>query len=222
MDWMCVNRLLSRSSRRLNRIIFPPLQKLAEIFVRSNPILWRLRQDWRRCLYSRLTLEDANRLRFYSEFIQADSLVFDVGANLGNRTKIFLRLGARVVAFEPQAACAEYLLQMLSMNEKFRLVRKALGLSQPIDALSIEVVPEYLDNTLHCLQWLDSLAKYEFQFSSENRCSSHSLNGFRAPQLRLWLKSLPPACFGDLYARLAKELVPECSPLQQARIHEPG
>lgn len=58
--------------------------------------------------------DDAARLEFYSQFIHPGDLVFDVGANVGNRTKIFLRLGARVVAFEPQASCARVLQRALA------------------------------------------------------------------------------------------------------------
>lgn len=71
--------------------------------------------------------EDDERLRFYSQLVQPNELVFDVGANLGNRTKVFLRLGARVVAFEPQSRCAAILARALGRNPSFRLVRKALG-----------------------------------------------------------------------------------------------
>jgi FkbM family methyltransferase len=71
--------------------------------------------------------DDAARLAFYSQLISPNDLVFDVGANVGNRTKIFLRLGARVVAFEPQSACANLLQQELGTQPGFRLVRKALG-----------------------------------------------------------------------------------------------
>ncbi len=42
---------------------------------------------------------------FYRQFIQPDDLVFDVGANVGRYTAVFLALGARVVAIEPQASC---------------------------------------------------------------------------------------------------------------------
>lgn len=42
---------------------------------------------------------------FYSRFIQPSNLVFDIGANIGDKTEIFLRLGAKVVAAEPQESC---------------------------------------------------------------------------------------------------------------------
>lgn len=46
---------------------------------------------------------------FYRQFIKPNDLVFDVGANVGSRTAVFLALGARVLAIEPQAACMEQL-----------------------------------------------------------------------------------------------------------------
>jgi FkbM family methyltransferase len=36
-------------------------------------------------------------------------LIFDVGANVGAKTEVFLRLGARVIAVEPEDACLEAL-----------------------------------------------------------------------------------------------------------------
>ncbi|MEV1331312.1 FkbM family methyltransferase [Micromonospora costi] len=43
---------------------------------------------------------------FYARFVRAGDLVFDVGAHVGDRVGSFRRLGARVVAVEPQRPCA--------------------------------------------------------------------------------------------------------------------
>jgi hypothetical protein len=40
--------------------------------------------------------------RLYGSFVRPGDLVFDVGAHIGDRVASFLRLGARVVAVEPQ------------------------------------------------------------------------------------------------------------------------
>jgi len=42
--------------------------------------------------------------RFYRNFMKPGDLVFDVGAHVGDRVSAFRRLGARVVAVEPQPA----------------------------------------------------------------------------------------------------------------------
>jgi FkbM family methyltransferase len=41
----------------------------------------------------------------YGQFISDNDLVFDVGANVGEHSSLFLRLGARVVAVEPNPDC---------------------------------------------------------------------------------------------------------------------
>lgn len=70
---------------------------------------------------------DKQRMDFYSQFMQPGDLVFDVGANLGNRTKIFLKLGAKVVGFEPQKLCADFLKGVLKDEDNFTLIESALG-----------------------------------------------------------------------------------------------
>ena len=61
--------------------------------------------------------EDADvlvrREAFYKQFLKPGDLVFDIGANYGNRVQPFLSLGCRVVAVEPQIECTRYL------NHKF-------------------------------------------------------------------------------------------------------
>jgi len=94
--------------------------------MRSSPVA-ALRRRRQVISLRRWMPEDERRYNFYAQFIQANDLVFDVGANLGNRTKVFLRLGAKVVAFEPQSSCADILESTLGRNPSFHLVRKALG-----------------------------------------------------------------------------------------------
>jgi FkbM family methyltransferase len=62
-----------------------------------------------------------------SDFIKQGDLVFDVGANIGVRTEIMLALGARVVAFEPQPACAREV--NARGNSSLTVVESAVGAS---------------------------------------------------------------------------------------------
>jgi FkbM family methyltransferase len=64
-------------------------------------------------------------LRFYRRFVARDALCFDVGANIGNRSDLFLALGARVVAIEPQPECAQALRERF--GDLIELVEAALG-----------------------------------------------------------------------------------------------
>jgi FkbM family methyltransferase len=58
-------------------------------------------------------------------FVKAGDLVFDVGANIGNRTEMLLSLGASVVAFEPQPICAREI--VARGNYRLKVVQKAVG-----------------------------------------------------------------------------------------------
>jgi len=64
---------------------------------------------------------------FYSQFVGHDDICFDVGANVGNRTKVFLDLGAKVVAVEPQPTCIARLRKKYGTNENVTIVPAAIG-----------------------------------------------------------------------------------------------
>jgi len=77
----------------------------------------------------------AERKNFYSQFIKSGDLCFDVGANRGNRTFVFLELGAKVVAIEPQKQCYDYLSKRF--GNKIELVKKGLGEKQSTEKLYV-------------------------------------------------------------------------------------
>lgn len=65
--------------------------------------------------------------RFYSAFVKPGDLCFDIGAHLGNRTDAWLRLGARVVAVDPQPACMRYLRRRFGKQTGVTLVEAAIS-----------------------------------------------------------------------------------------------
>jgi FkbM family methyltransferase len=65
------------------------------------------------------------RLQFYGSFIGDGDLVFDVGANVGERSDVFLALGAAVVAVEPQAECIAQLRSRWQDEPRFTLFEGA-------------------------------------------------------------------------------------------------
>ncbi|MDZ8085571.1 MAG: FkbM family methyltransferase [Nostoc sp. DedQUE12b] len=67
-------------------------------------------------------------ISFFSKLLDADSLCFDVGANIGKKSEAFLLVGARVVAFEPQPQCMRELKARCShYGNKFHAVQNAVG-----------------------------------------------------------------------------------------------
>lgn len=179
-------------------------------------------------------------LQFYSQFIKKGDLCFDIGANIGDKTEVFLQLGAAVVAVEPQESCWRFLKRRYQ-NKNVHIVTKALGkaagqkeifidrshtlssmspewidsvtksgrfsshkwnykitietttldalieeyripdfckidvegfeweviqgLSQPVNMLSLEFVPEHLEPVLACIEYLSKLGNAEFNYS---------------------------------------------------------
>jgi len=74
-----------------------------------------------------LARTQAEYMRFYSQFVNRGDLCFDVGANVGRRTKVFLKLEAMVIAVEPQQHCMEKLRKKYGKNNRVVLVQKAVG-----------------------------------------------------------------------------------------------
>jgi FkbM family methyltransferase len=71
--------------------------------------------------------QDARMLSFYSHFLRPNDICFDVGANVGNRLKIFRKAGARVIAVEPQKECAKALNHWYRNDSNVTIVAKALS-----------------------------------------------------------------------------------------------
>jgi len=65
--------------------------------------------------------------RFYRDLIAPGDLCFDVGAHVGNRIAVWRRLGARVVAVEPQPHCLALLRRLYGRDPGVTLVGEAVG-----------------------------------------------------------------------------------------------
>jgi FkbM family methyltransferase len=92
------------------------------------------------------------RKQFYQQFIQPKDLVFDVGANVGNRVQVFLAISAKVIAVEPQPACIN------TLEEKFGndIVIEKVGLGKESGVLEMFIAndstistfsKEFIENT---------------------------------------------------------------------------
>jgi FkbM family methyltransferase len=70
----------------------------------------------------------ARRLaQFYAPFVRPGALCFDIGAHVGNRVRCWRRLGARVVAVEPQPDCVRILRTLYGRDRDVRIVAAAVG-----------------------------------------------------------------------------------------------
>jgi FkbM family methyltransferase len=90
----------------------------------QGTVLYSPLRDSYQCLFNhRRWRYRKERVAFYSQFVSKDDLVFDIGANAGDYTQLFVDLGARVVAVEPNV-------QLVKVLKKVR----------PFDRVSVEGV----------------------------------------------------------------------------------
>lgn len=64
---------------------------------------------------------------FIQQFVKSSSLVFDVGAHIGAKTDLYLKLNARVVCIEPQPSCLNHLIKKYQLNPNVHIVGKGLA-----------------------------------------------------------------------------------------------
>lgn len=81
-------------------------------------------------MYFRDKERTARMDRLHHSLVAPGALVFDIGAHLGDRTASFLRLGARVVALEPQADVFRALRLLHGRRKGAVLLEQAVG-AQP-------------------------------------------------------------------------------------------
>lgn len=74
---------------------------------------------------------------FYSQFIGNNKLFFDIGANIGFKTKVFRDIGVKVIAIEPQKDCLKILSNKFKEDNQVVLVDK--GISNQKGNLKIKI-----------------------------------------------------------------------------------
>lgn len=70
---------------------------------------------------------DAAMDRLYARFVKPGDLAVDIGSHVGDRIASFRRLGCRVVALEPQPACARVIRALYGDDPGVTLVEAACG-----------------------------------------------------------------------------------------------
>jgi len=214
--------------------------------------------------------------KFYRHYLKPGDLVFDIGANVGDRVKVFLHLGCRVIAVEPQAFCAAVLKRafgnritamncaisdavgsadfyvgeahvLSSMSEEWmrrtvesgrfaghrwepaRTVQTTTldvlcneigqpafvkidvegheeavfrGLSVPIRLMSFEFAPEALQSTFACLDRLEQIGSYRFNYSAFETTEFQLAEWVGLAEIRAHLADVGDGGWGDVYAQL--------------------
>jgi FkbM family methyltransferase len=111
-------------------------------------------------------------VHFYRSLLKgfrSGDLIFDIGANHGQKTDVFLRLGARVVAVEPDQLNQEVLKQKFLKLRLFKkpvvIVGKAVGDSNTVATMWIDA-PGSAKNTLSP-KWVETLRVDQSRFGTK-------------------------------------------------------
>src|SRR5262245_13583888 len=78
-------------------------------------------------LYHGVPFRASRLARLYAPFLAPGALAFDVGAHAGNRVRAFRRLGARVVAVEPQPDFVRLLRRLYGADAQVVILETAVG-----------------------------------------------------------------------------------------------
>ena len=99
-------------------------------------------------------------VRFYRQFIQPGDLCFDLGAHVGNRTRSWRDLGARVISIEPQPRCLDVLNNRFGRDKHVVIVPKAVA--STARELTFHINPgSPTISTLRDRSWQEMMAGYE-------------------------------------------------------------
>lgn len=101
---------------------------------------------------------------FYSSILEKGDLCFDVGANIGNRVEIFLKIGAKVVAVEPQNYCYKFLKK--KFKNKIFIENKGLGSKEEEKDFYIS---NYSVLSSFSTDWIESVKSERFKDSNWNK-----------------------------------------------------
>src|SRR5205823_7128786 len=77
--------------------------------------------------------------KLYAAFVSPGDLVFDIGAHVGDRIAAFRRLGARVIAVEPQPALVRTLKLIYGRDQAVTVEPVAVGRSEGVLAFKLNI-----------------------------------------------------------------------------------
>lgn len=103
--------------------------------------------------------ERAAMLELYRSVVRPGDLVFDIGAHVGSRSDVFVKLGARVVAVEPNPECA------WRIRARYpRVLVEEVAVGDQVGEAELFVCPKYTTTSSLSRAWLSQLSSQVAMF----------------------------------------------------------
>src|SRR5438552_5055310 len=166
--WRCYKQ------QRNRKLLVQSLKRFIQALLQKIHLYQRLKESWLYDLFWRVAdrrlIEERDReVEFYRSVLagfRKNDLIFDIGANNGSKTSTFLRLGARVVAVDPdesnQRVLRERFLSCRVFKKPVSIIGKALSERKGVETFWIEE-PGSGKNTLN-QKWVETLRQDEARF----------------------------------------------------------
>jgi FkbM family methyltransferase len=119
------------------------------MFVRSWGIVRSL------VIYYGVPGKHRRELRLYREFLEPGDVAFDIGAHVGGRVRAWRRLGAKVVAVEPQPDCLRVLRLFFGRDRHVTIVPSAAGARAGLARLAVSTATPTVSSMSP--GWIDSV-----------------------------------------------------------------
>jgi FkbM family methyltransferase len=100
-------------------------------------------------------------LAFYRNLMPAQSLVFDIGANVGILADIFSTLGARVVALEPNADCVRHI-QLSYPTPNLEVIQAVAGPKNGLAKLNLSDQRDDISSLSK--EWIDAIQQQHSEY----------------------------------------------------------
>ena len=111
----------------------------------------------------------------YSQFVKPNDLVFDIGANVGNRIVPLLEIGAKVIALEPQPKC----IQILNVRFGANITIEPKGVDAKVGTKAMHIS----DNTVLSTfseEWIEKTKEDRFKGTAWDKSETITMTTFDA------------------------------------------
>lgn len=103
-------------------------------------------------------------VRFYGQFLGPGDVGFDIGAHVGSRVRPWRRLGARVIALEPQPDCLRVLRLFFGRDHDVVIVPKAVGAAAGRASLALSSATPTVSTMSR--DWQETVTTVDHRFAS--------------------------------------------------------